>query len=334
MPSWNECGTGASAVDSRQIARNAATFRVVRHWSRLKGMYATANEVVSGHDLTGMNVIVTGGTSGLGAETARVLAAAGARVVAAGRSRGTAELPASAEFEELDLASLKSVDAFVRRWNRPLHLLVNNAGVMRTPFGRTVDGFELQFGTNHLGHFALTTGLLPALRDVGGARVVVLSSRGHRRSDVNFDDPNYLHRPYDPWEAYGQSKTANCLFAVGLTRRGMSANAVAPGAIQTSLMRHMPQQELAERGWLDTAGNRVNGPGPEWKTIEQGAATTVWAAVAPELQGVGGKYLDNCAIAEPWTGPGEVPFGFYVPYALDPDHAERLWDLSEKLTAR
>lgn len=298
--------------------------------------YVNASDVVAGHDLTGMNVIITGGTSGLGAETVRVLAAAGAQVVAAGRSRGTASLPASAgsasaEFEQLDLASLTSVDAFVQRWNRPLHLLINNAGVMRTPFGRTSDGFELQFGTNHLGHFALTTGLLPALRDTGRARVVVLSSRGHRRSDVDFDDPNYLHRPYDPWEAYGQSKTANCLFAVGLSQRGMPANAVAPGAIQTPLMRYIPQAELAERGWLDSSGNRINGPGPEWKTVEQGAATTIWAAVAPELEGVGGKYLDNCAIAEPWTGEGEVPFGFYAPYALDPDHADRLWALSEKL---
>lgn len=295
--------------------------------------YATASEVIRGHDLTGMNVIVTGGTSGLGAETVRVLAAAGAHVVAAGRSRGAAGLPAPAEFEELDLASLESVDAFTRRWSRPLHLLICNAGVMRAPFGRTADGFELQFGTNHLGHFALATGLLPALRDAAGARVVVLSSRGHRRSDVDFDDPNYLHRPYDPWEAYGQSKTANCLFAVGLTRRGMPANAVAPGAIHTPLMRHMPREELAARGWLDPAGDRVNGPGPGWKTIEQGAATTVWAAVAPELEGAGGKYLDNCAAAQPWTGQGEVPFGFYAPYALDPEHAERLWTLSEKLIA-
>jgi NAD(P)-dependent dehydrogenase (short-subunit alcohol dehydrogenase family) len=146
--------------------------------------YPTASEVVSGHDLTGMNVIVTGGISGLGAETTRVLAAAGARVVAAGRSRGTAELPRSAEFEELDLASLTSVNAFVRRWNRPLHLLTNNAGVMRTPFGRTADGFELQFGTNHLGHFALTTGLLPALRDAdrarGGAVLAGASARRRR----------------------------------------------------------------------------------------------------------------------------------------------------------
>jgi len=295
--------------------------------------YPTAAEIIRGHDLTGRNVIVTGGTSGLGAETVRVLAMAGARVVAAGRSRGSG-LPPSAEFGQLDLASLASVRAFVRRWDRPLHLLVNNAGVMRTPFGRTVDGFELQFGTNHLGHFALTTGLLAALRAAGQARVVVLTSRGHRRADVDFEDPNYLRRPYDPWAAYGQSKTANCLFAVGLTRRGLPANAVAPGAIQTPLMRHLPMRELAARGWLDQDGNRVNGPGPEWKTVEEGAATTVWAAVAPELAGVGGKYLDNCAVGQVWTGEGEVPFGYYAPYALDPGHAERLWTLSECLIAR
>jgi NAD(P)-dependent dehydrogenase (short-subunit alcohol dehydrogenase family) len=161
----------------------------------------------------------------------------------------------------------------------------------------------------------------------------VLTSRGHRRGDIDFDDPNYLRRPYDPWQAYGQSKTANCLFAVGLTRRGLPANAVAPGSIQTSLMRHVPLGEQSERGWIDAAGNRIATPGPEWKTIEEGAATTVWAAVAPELDGVGGQYLDNCAIAEPWTGQGEVPFGYYAPFALDPDHAERLWVMSERLVA-
>lgn len=294
--------------------------------------YKTAEEVIKGHDLTGMNVIVTGGTSGLGAETVRVLAAAGARVVAAGRSRGTSALPESAEFSELDLASLASVEAFVRRWDRPLHLLINNAGVMRTPFGRTADGFELQLGVNHLGHFALSTGLLPTLRDTAGARVVVLSSRAHRRGDVDFDDPNYHRRPYDPWEAYGQSKTANCLFAVGLTGRGVPANAVMPGAVHTGLMRHMPAEEMAERGWLDAAGNRVNA-GRGWKSVEEGAATTVWAAVAPELNGVGGQYLDNCAVGEPWTGTGEVPHGYYAPYALDPGHAERLWVLSEGLVS-
>jgi NAD(P)-dependent dehydrogenase (short-subunit alcohol dehydrogenase family) len=295
--------------------------------------YPTAREVAQGHDLSGKNVIVTGGTSGLGAQTVEVLAAAGALVVAASRSPGTAPLPPSAEYSQLDLASLESVREFVRRWDRPLHLLINNAGVMRTPFGRTADGFELQFGTNHLGHFALTTGLLPALRAAGQARVVVLTSRGHRRADIDFDDPNYRRRPYDPWEAYGQSKTANCLFAVGLTQRGQPANAVAPGAIQTPLMRHMPQPELAARGWLDPDGNRVNGQGPGWKTVEEGAATTVWAAVAPELAEVGGQYLDNCAIAQPWTAEGEVPFGYYAPYALDPGHAERLWSLSEGLIA-
>jgi NAD(P)-dependent dehydrogenase (short-subunit alcohol dehydrogenase family) len=326
----------APAVGSRETARNGATFLGAAGASRLTGMttYATAREVIRGHDLTGMNVIVTGGTAGLGAETVRVLAEAGASVVAASRSSGPDGPPGPAEFAELDLASLASVDAFVRSWDRPLHLLIDNAGVMRTPFGLTADGFERQFGVNHLGHFALTTGLLPALRDAGRARVVVLTSRGHRRGDVDFDDPNYHRRPYDPWEAYGQSKTANALFAVGLTRRGVPANAVAPGAIQTGLMRHMPHDELSERGWLDADGNRILRPDPAWKTVEEGAATTVWAAVAPELEGIGGAYLDNCAIAAPWTGDGEVPHGSYLPYALDPDHAERLWTLSEKLTAR
>lgn len=322
-------------MGDRDIARNDVTFRAAPYASSLDGMtYATASEVITGHDLTGKNVIVTGGTSGLGAETVRVLAGAGASVVAASRRRGPTGPTASAEFAELDLASLASIEDFARRWDRPLHLLIDNAGVMRTPLGRTADGFELQFGINHLGHFALTTALLPALRDAEGARVVVLTSRAHRRGDVDFDDPNYLHRPYDPWQAYGQSKTANALFAVGLSRRGVPANAVAPGAIQTGLMRHMPLEELAERGWLDADGNRIDRPGPQWKTIEQGAATTVWASVAPELEGVGGAYLDDCAIAKPWTGDGELPFGFYAQYALDPDHAERLWALSEKLIAR
>jgi NAD(P)-dependent dehydrogenase (short-subunit alcohol dehydrogenase family) len=293
----------------------------------------------------GRLAIITGANSGIGFHTARHLARAGAQVILAcrnadkgeaARARIAAENPASQlEVRVLDVADLDSVRRFASEFlaqGRTLDLLINNAGVMSLPTRRTTpQGFETQFGTNHLGHFALAIGLLPALRDAGEARVVALSSRGHRRSDIHFEDPNYLSRPYDPWEAYGQSKTANCLFAVGLTRRGMPANAVAPGAIQTNLMRHMPQGELAERGWLDPAGNRVNGPGPEWKTIEQGAATTVWAAVAPELEGVGGKYLDNCAIAEPWTGEGEVPFGCYAPYALDPEHAERLWALSEKL---
>jgi len=212
---------------------------------------------------------------------------------------------------------------------------VNNAGIMATPLTRTAEGFESQFGVNHLGHFALATGLLPTLRAAGGARVVVLSSRAHRRSDVDFDDPNYHHRAYDRWQAYGQSKTAAALFAVGLTARhredGITANAVVPGAIMTDLQRHIPAAELRDMGWADDRGIRKDVPG--WKTVEQGAATTIWAAVAAELDGVGGRYLEDCAIAVPWTVDGVPPTGCYLPYLLDPGHAERLWALSGRLTS-
>jgi NAD(P)-dependent dehydrogenase (short-subunit alcohol dehydrogenase family) len=325
------------------------------------GAESTGDDVIAGHDLTGRDVIVTGGTSGLGAETARVLASAGARVVLAGRdqTRGSAaaeRLRASTgnptvEFARLDLASLASVRAFVERYletGRPLRVLIDNAGIMAAPLSYTVDGFESQFGTNHLGHFALTVGLLPALRSAGSARVIVLSSAAHRRSDVDFEDPNYRSRPYDPWQAYGQSKTANALFAVGLTSRhanhGVVANAVMPGAISTDLVRFLSREQLRGLGWTDRDGRLC--PPPDWKTVEQGAATTIWAAVASELEGIGGRYLENCAVAKPWNQEGMSPIppgraldrgtlaGHYLPYALDPDHAERLWTLSEELTGR
>ncbi|TDD71420.1 SDR family NAD(P)-dependent oxidoreductase [Actinomadura rubrisoli] len=303
---------------------------------------STAMDVIGGHNLTGKETIVTGGASGLGLETARAFAEAGARVVLAGRDSAKGEEAAArlredtgngrVVFRPLDLGSLESV----RRWvhahaatGRPLHILVANAGIMATPLTRTAEGFESQFGVNHLGHFALTLGLLPSLRAAGGARVVSLSSRAHRRGDVDLDDPNYLYRPYDPWEAYGQSKTATALFAVGMTAHfagdGITCNAVMPGAIMTGLQRHIPRRELAETGW--SAEERP----PGWKTPEQGAATSVWAAVAPELDGVSGKYLDDCAIAGPWTGTGDPPNGHYLRHALDPERAERLWDLSELL---
>ncbi len=310
--------------------------------------HSTADEVIRGHDLTGREVIVTGGVSGLGAETAGALAVAGARVVLAGRDRNRGKAAAvqlrdrtgnpGIEFRELRLDSLASVRAFATGYlatGRPLHLLINNAGIMATPFARTEDGFESQFGVNHLGHFALTMGLLPALRAAGTARVVALSSRAHRRGDVDFDDPNYEHRPYAAWQAYGQSKTANALFAVGLTARysgeGITANAVMPGAIMTGLARHLSQADFEALGWTDQHG-QVRPDLPGWKTVPQGAATSVWAAVAPELDGRGGLYLDNCAIGQPWTVDEVPPNGYYLPYALDPDHAERLWTLSEKLT--
>ena len=306
----------------------------------------TAEQVAAGRRLDGRNVLVTGGTSGLGAETARVLASIGARVTVTGRDRSRGETVAAAlshpdgppaRFARLDLGSLSSVREFAARYcasGMPLHILVNNAGVMATPLSYTADGFESQFGTNHLGHFALTAGLFSALRAAEGARVVVLSSRAHRRGDVMLDDPNYRRRPYDPWEAYGQSKTANALFAVGVTRRhasdGVTANALMPGAISTGLQGHLSDSDLRVLGWTGSDGKLA--PPASWKTVQRGAATSVWAALAPELDGAGGLYLEDCAIGRPWLTDGDPPSGHYLPYALDPGRAELLWDLSAKLT--
>lgn len=202
---------------------------------------------------------------------------------------------------------------------------------MATPQSQTADGFELQFGTNHIGHFALATGLLPALKAAGTARVVSLSSIGHRRSDIAFDDINFRERPYDPWSAYGQSKTANALFAVGFTRRyasdGISSNAVMPGGIMTGLQKHMTDDEKRALGWID---EHVT-PNPRFKSTAQGAATSIWAATAPELEGRGGLYLEDCAIAKPWNEAN--PMQGYLPYALDPERGERLWTVSEEMIA-
>ena len=307
------------------------------------GARSTALEVIAGHDLRGRDAIVTGGASGIGVETVRALASAGARVTLAARNNAQAQQVAAAlrtdtgneaiEVEMLDLASIASVRAFVTRYlseQRPLHLLINNAGVMATPQSYTEDGFEMQFGTNHVGHFVLATGLLPALKEAGTARIVALSSIGHRRSDVNYDDPNFRERPYDPWAAYGQSKTANALFAVGWTRRyaedGITANSVMPGGILTGLQKHMTREEQMAMGWFDEAGT----PNARFKSAAQGASTSIWAAVAPELEGVGGRYLEDCAVAKPWSS--EQPMSGVMPYALDPDNAERLWTLSEQIT--
>jgi NAD(P)-dependent dehydrogenase (short-subunit alcohol dehydrogenase family) len=309
------------------------------------GARSSALEVITGHDLRGCDSIVTGGASGIGVETVRALATAGARVVIATRDRIKAEAVARTLREEtrneaieaatLDLASLRSVRVFAADYlgsDRPLHLLINNAGIMATPQSYTEDGFESQFGTNHMGHFALTVGLLPALRAAGTARVVSLSSSGHRRSDVHFDDLNFRARPYEPFAAYGQSKTANALFAVELTTRcasdGITSNAVMPGGIMTGLQKHLSREFLTRAGWIDESG-AVN---PRFKDAGQGAATSVWAAVAPELEGVGGLYLEDCAIARPVTDVNAMRG--YMPYALDPERAARLWEVSEELLAR
>ncbi len=308
------------------------------------GARSAAREVIAGHDLSGRDAIVTGGASGIGVETVRALATAGARVVIATRDRSKGEEVAARvssetgndaiEFRLLDLASLASVRAFVTQFlalGRPLHVLINNAGIMATPLAYTPDGFESQFGTNHVGHFALTVGLLPALKAAAGARVVSLTSLGHRRSDVDFDDLNFHRRAYDPWLAYGQSKTANVLFAVGLTQRlagdGIVANAVHPGGIMTGLQKHVPREEQIRLGWIDESGI----PHPRLKNAEQGAATSIWAAVAAELEGVGGRYLEDCGIAKAWSE--DKPLSGVKPYALDPDRARRLWSVTEELIA-
>jgi NAD(P)-dependent dehydrogenase (short-subunit alcohol dehydrogenase family) len=308
------------------------------------GAYTPASEVVEGIDLSGVTAIVTGAGSGIGVETARALALAGADVVLAVRRPDAAEAVAqeinamgkgSARTEQIDLSSFGSIRAFAARWGeRPLNILINNAGVMACPLSRTEDGLEMQIGTNHFGHYLLSVLLSPALERGATperhSRVVSLSSIGHRRSPVNFDDPQYLTRPYDKWEAYGQAKTANSLFAVGFNTRfkdrGINANAVMPGGIMTPLQRHLPREEMIAFGWIDEAG-KIN---ELFKTPEQGASTSVWAAVGPELEGVGGLYLENCAEAAPFDRAN--PFVGVMDYALDPKAADELWTLSEEVT--
>ncbi|HQR04487.1 MAG: SDR family NAD(P)-dependent oxidoreductase [Proteobacteria bacterium] len=294
---------------------------------------STAADIVSGHDLAGRNAIVTGASSGIGIETVRALADAGARVVLAVRDTTAGEAVARSiggdtSVEFLDLARLDSVRAFAARQSRrPLHLLINNAGVMATPQGYTTDGFETQLGINHLGHFLLTLLLTPALLQAAPARVIQVSSAGHQIADMDFDDPHFRQRAYHPFVAYGQSKTANSLFAVGYNARhaarGITTNAVMPGAVVTNLGRHVTPELSREMGWV-----REDGSVPDmiWKTPAQGAATSLWAAVGRELEGQGGRYLEDCQEAVPWTSAH--PLLGVKPYALDPARADRLWSFS------
>ncbi|EWM68388.1 MULTISPECIES: SDR family NAD(P)-dependent oxidoreductase [Micromonospora] len=295
----------------------------------------TALEVVRDLDLTGRRAVVTGGASGIGVETARALASAGADVTLAVRNteagqRAAAELTGATGNDRilvapLDLDDLASVAAFVRNWDGPLHMLVNNAGIMASPEMRTEQGWEMQFATNHLGHFALATGLRPALAAAGGARIVSVSSAAHLRSPVEFSDIHFRQRPYDPWLAYGQSKTANVLFAVEATRRwaddGIWTNALMPGAIRTNLQRYITEEELA-RMRAQSGGGAAS-----FKTPEQGAATSVLVATSPLLDGVGGRYFEDCQEAGP-NQPGTRTG--WAPYARDPEAAEQLWTVSEE----
>jgi NAD(P)-dependent dehydrogenase (short-subunit alcohol dehydrogenase family) len=287
--------------------------------------------VVKGIDLSGKRAIVTGAASGIGIETARALARIGAEVTLAVRDINAGEKTAAdiitttgngnIHVASLDLTDRASIATFVDAWHEPLHILVNNAGVMALPEQYTSEGWEMQFATNHLGHFALTLGLHPALAATGAARIVSVSSSGHLLSPVVFDDIHFAFRRYDPWLAYGQSKTAIVLFAVGATSRwlkdGITANALMPGAIATNLQRHV--------GGLQTPPERQ-------KTPEQGAATSVLLATSPLLKGIGGRYFEDCNEAAIVPRRTEDYSGV-APYALNSDNADRLWEESLRLLA-
>jgi NAD(P)-dependent dehydrogenase (short-subunit alcohol dehydrogenase family) len=308
------------------------------------GHRTDALEVVEGVELTGKVAVVTGAASGIGVETARALAATGATVVMPVRDRAKGERAAAEirashpdarlDVVELDLADLESVRRVgpqIAAAHPEVHILVNNAGVMATPQMSTAQGFELQFGTNHVGHHELFNTLLGPLFTAEGARVVALTSIGHRRSDVDLEDPNFERTPYDRWLAYGRSKTACSLFAVGVSQmygaHGIWANAVHPGGIMTGLQQWMEDDEKRALGWIDEHG-QVN---DRFKSPAQGASTSVWAAVGPELEGVGGLYLEDCHEAGPWSE--DRPFAGRMDYAVDPDHAMDLWMVTERLMA-
>jgi NAD(P)-dependent dehydrogenase (short-subunit alcohol dehydrogenase family) len=303
---------------------------------------STAEEVLADVDLTGRRAIVTGASSGIGTETARVLALRGAAVTLTARDLAAGETAAAqirqstgnraVDVRPLELADPASVAAFVDRWDGPLDILVSNAGVMAIPERTlTPGGDELHFATNHLGHFALATGLADALHASGDARIVSVSSSANLRCPVLFDDPTFAFVAYDPFAAYGQSKTANALFAVEADRRwardGIRANALMPGGITTNLQRHVDPEALAQ-------ARRQAGASTNLKSVAQGAATSVLAAASPLLQGVGGRYLEDCQEAKTLASRADSDGRHGVaPYALDPDNAEQLWDTSERRVA-
>ena len=299
------------------------------------GATTTAREVLGNRRLDGITAVVTGGYAGVGLETTRALSEAGAMVVVPARTPDKARAALAeirgVEVESLDLFIPETIDAFAARFlasNRPLNLLINNAGMMAAPLARNARGIESQLATNHLGHFQLTARLWPALRKARGARVVELSSRGHRIAGVDFDDPNFERRPYDKWIAYGQSKTANALFALALDARGepdgIRAFSVHPGGVVTDLMRFMAEDEVR------SAITAAEGIEP-LKSTEQGAATSVWCATSPQLDGMGGAYCEDCDIAS--AVPADFPGASGVrPWATDPVLAERLWKMSEEWT--
>jgi NAD(P)-dependent dehydrogenase (short-subunit alcohol dehydrogenase family) len=312
------------------------------------GATSTTDDVLSGVNLKGKRILVTGVSAGLGVETARALAAHGAQVVGAARDLGKAEIVTAQVRKDaeagggsftivaLDLASLESVracaDALLAQ-REPFDVVIANAGVMATPFGHTKDGFEMQFGTNHLGHFALVNRIAPLIRE--GGRLVNLSSAGHRYANVDLEDPNFDRTPYDPWVAYGRSKTANILFAVAFDQRhrerGIRAAAVHPGGIRTELGRHLDPSSL--QGLVEQIDKQLAAAGKppfQWKTIPQGAATSVWTAVVASPEEIGGRYCENCHVGRVVADNVTISEGVRR-YALDPSTAEALWRKSEEM---
>ena len=309
------------------------------------GFDSTADEVLADKDLHGRTVFITGGYSGLGRETARAMAARGAHIILSGRDATKLSAAADAieeetgarvEFLPCDLSSLAAIRAAGQEANDCFHkidLLINNAGVMASPLMRTADGFELQFGHNHIGHFLLTNLLMPLVEKGSAQRIVNLSSRGHHIAPVDLDDPNYHHRDYDRWQAYGHSKTANILFSVALEQRlagrGIHAYALHPGGIHTNLGRHLSQEEMDALRERIRQAAEARGEEPQpFKSIPQGAATTCWTATADELADTGGLYCEDCHVAEQ---DDQSTGGGVRSYALDKGSAEQLWQLSEEL---
>ena len=305
---------------------------------------STAADVLEGIDLTGKNVVLTGGYSGIGIEAVRALAGAGAKVtVPARREEAAAEALGSVdgdiEIAPMDLGDIASVKKFAGDYvdtGRALHMLINNAGIMASPLSRVGPGWESQFGVNHLGHMQLALGLLPALEKAGGARMVCLSSTAHIRSDVLWDDPNFENSDYDKWVAYAQAKSANAQFALGADMRwqdkGIRCFSVHPGGIFTPLQRHLPDEEMVALGWKNPDGTIPPMIEAMFKTPEQGASTEVWAATSPKLDGMGGVYCEDCDIAQLATEESQR-WEHAREWICDREKADRLWEMSEKLLA-
>ena len=308
------------------------------------GAKTPAAEVVKDLDLSGKTVIVTGGYSGIGIEEVRALAGAGARVTVPARRPDAAQealesVEGDIEIASMDLGDLTSVKTFAEDFvatGRQLDILINNAGIMACPLTRVGPGWESQFGVNHLGHMALAQTLLPALQKAETSRLVALSSTAHIRGDVNWDDPHYQRTEYEKWDAYAQAKSANALFALGADTRwdqyGVTAFSVHPGGIFTPLQRHLTVEEMSAMGWMNPDGTIPEAIQAMFKTPEQGASTATWAATAPQLDGRGGEYCEDCDIAE-LAGPDSQRWQHARAWICDDEKADRLWAMSEDMLA-